>query len=75
MPLLYRADWQLLKCNDPLHVVDAMKLNNGILSGLVAISASGPLVETEGAFVIGIFASAFYLLGVYLLKRWEFVLS
>lgn len=46
-----------------------MQLNNGILSGLVAISASGPLVETEGAFIIGMLASAFYLVGVYLLRR------
>lgn len=45
------------------------QLNNGILSGLVAISASGPLVEPEGAFIVGILASAFYLLGVEGLKR------
>eukprot|EP00904_Undaria_pinnatifida_P003060 jgi/Undpi1/12755/HiC_scaffold_6.g02423.m1 len=43
-------------------------LNNGILSGLVAISASGPLVLPEGAFIVGILASAFYLLGVEALR-------
>ncbi|CAM9176237.1 unnamed protein product [Sphacelaria rigidula] len=48
---------------------DSAHLNNGILSGLVAISASGPLVEVEGAFVIGVFASAFYMLGTWLLVR------
>lgn len=45
------------------------QLNNGILSGLVAISASGPLVYPEGAFIIGILASAFYMLGVEGLRR------
>lgn len=45
------------------------QLNNGILSGLVAISASGPLVYPEGAFIVGILASAFYLLGVEGLRR------
>lgn len=47
---------------------DSSHLNNGILSGLVAISASGPLVQPEGAFIIGVVASAFYLLGVEGLK-------
>lgn len=46
-----------------------VQLNNGILSGLVAISASGPLVQPEGAFIVGILASTFYLLGVESLKR------
>lgn len=45
------------------------QLNNGILSGLVAISASGPLVLPEGAFIVGILSSAFYLLGVEALRR------
>ncbi|CAM9540680.1 unnamed protein product, partial [Laminaria digitata] len=48
---------------------DSRHLNNGILSGLVAISASGPLMYPEGAFIVGILASAFYLLGVEALKR------
>lgn len=47
---------------------DSSHLNNGILSGLVAISASGPLVQPEGAFIVGVVASAFYLLGVEGLK-------
>lgn len=47
---------------------DSSHLNNGILSGLVAISASGPLVEPEGAFIVGVVASGFYLLGVEGLK-------
>lgn len=50
---------------------DSAHLNNGILSGLVAISASGPLVEAEGAFIVGMFASAFYLLGVWFLFRFK----
>lgn len=48
---------------------DSGHLNNGILSGLVAISAAGPLVEPEGAFIVGVVASACYLLGVESLKR------
>lgn len=47
---------------------DTGHLNNGIISGLVAISASGPLVRPEGAFIIGVVASACYLLGVESLK-------
>eukprot|EP00903_Cladosiphon_okamuranus_P017514 g16129.t3 len=47
---------------------DSSHLNNGILSGLVAVSASGPLVEPEGAFIVGVGASGFYLLGVEGLK-------
>ncbi|CAN0291364.1 unnamed protein product [Ectocarpus sp. 6 AP-2014] len=43
-------------------------LNNGILSGLVAISASGSLVQPEGAFIVGAVASAFYMLGTEGLK-------
>lgn len=50
-------------------IYDVAQLNNGILSGLVAISASGPLIQPEGAFIVGIFASAFYLLGVEGLRR------
>ncbi|CAB1120017.1 unnamed protein product [Ectocarpus sp. CCAP 1310/34] len=48
--------------------VDSGHLNNGILSGLVAISASGSLVQPEGAFIIGAVASAFYMLGTEGLK-------
>lgn len=47
------------------------QLNNGIISGLVAISGSGPLVQPEGAFIIGVFSSAFYLIGVEGLLWWE----
>lgn len=47
---------------------DSGHLNNGIISGLVAISASGPLVRPEGAFLIGVVASACYWLGVEGLK-------
>lgn len=50
---------------------DSSHLNNGILSGLVAISGSGPLVEPEGAFIVGVVASGFYLLGVEGLKRFR----
>lgn len=50
---------------------DSGHLNNGILSGLVAISATGPLVEPEGAFIVGVVASGFYMLGVEGLKRFR----
>ncbi|CAM9543143.1 unnamed protein product [Chrysoparadoxa australica] len=40
---------------------DSSLVNNGILAGLVAITGSAPLVETEGAFLIGIIAGAIYL--------------
>lgn len=45
------------------------QLNNGILSGLVAICAGGPMVEMDAAFVIGLLSSVFYLVGVALLER------
>lgn len=48
--------------------IDSGHLNNGILSGLVAISASGSLVQPEGAFIIGAVASAFYMVGTEGLK-------
>ncbi|CAM9724297.1 unnamed protein product [Ectocarpus sp. 4 AP-2014] len=48
--------------------IDSGHLNNGILSGLVAISASGSLVQPEGAFIVGAVASAFYMLGTEGLK-------
>lgn len=50
---------------------DSSHLNNGILSGLVAISGTGPLVEPEGAFIVGVVASGFYMLGVEGLKRFK----
>lgn len=46
-----------------------VQLNNGIISGLVASSSSGPLVDADGALITGICASAFYLLGIRLLRR------
>ncbi|CAM9152689.1 unnamed protein product [Ascophyllum nodosum] len=48
---------------------DSGHLNNGIISGLVSINASGPMVRPEGAFIIGSLASAVYMLGVKGLKR------
>eukprot|EP00752_Nemacystus_decipiens_P007497 g6698.t1 len=39
---------------------DTRGVNNGILSGLVAVTAGAPLVEAEGAFVIGVVAAVVY---------------
>lgn len=36
---------------------------NGLLGGLVAITASSPMVETEGAFVIGVLAGVLEFYG------------
>ncbi len=39
---------------------DTRGVNNGILSGLVAVTAGAPLVSPEGAFVIGVGAAVVY---------------
>lgn len=39
---------------------DTRGVNNGILSGLVAITAGAPLINPEGAFVIGVISAGVY---------------
>lgn len=39
---------------------DTRGVNNGILAGLVAITAGAPLVAPEGAFVIGLVSAGIY---------------
>ncbi|CAM9640531.1 unnamed protein product [Discosporangium mesarthrocarpum] len=51
--------------------IDSTQINNGILAGLVAITACGPLVEPEGAFVVGVVASLVLFLGSALLLRFK----
>jgi Amt family ammonium transporter len=48
--------------------VDAGLANNGILAGLVAITAGCSVVEPEGAFIIGIFAGPTYFFSSRALK-------
>ena len=43
--------------------------NNGILSGLVAVTAGAPLVDPEGAFVIGVVSAMVYYVSANLLLR------
>lgn len=48
---------------------DTRGVNNGILSGLVAVTAGAPLVEPEGAFVIGVVAAVVYYTSANLLLK------
>ena len=48
---------------------DTRGVNNGILSGLVAITAGAPLVNPEGAFVIGVFSAGVYYTSANLLLK------
>ena len=48
---------------------DPFMATNGILGGLVAITASSPMVETEGAFVIGFASGALVFFGSNLLLK------
>ena len=43
------------------HVIDTAYANNGILAGLVSITAPCPVVNLWGAFVIGLIAAPVYL--------------
>ena len=45
--------------------------NNGLLAGLVAITAGCATVEMEGAFVIGVVSSMFFYVSTQLLKKFE----
>lgn len=44
---------------------------NGLLGGLVAITASSPLVETEGAFVIGFVSGVLVFYGSKTLLKFQ----
>lgn len=48
---------------------DTRGVNNGILSGLVAITAGAPLVNPEGAFVIGVVSAGVYYCSAKLLLK------
>lgn len=48
---------------------DTRGVNNGILSGLVAITACAPLINPEGAFVIGVVSAGVYYTSAALLIR------
>ncbi|CAM9435583.1 unnamed protein product [Choristocarpus tenellus] len=52
-----------------LHYWDAGAANNGILAGLVAITAPCSTCEPEGAFVIGVVAGLVYFLASSLLEK------
>ena len=48
---------------------DTRGVNNGILAGLVAVTAGAPLVTPEGAFVIGVVAAVVYYASANLLLK------
>ncbi|CAM9284939.1 unnamed protein product, partial [Hapterophycus canaliculatus] len=48
---------------------DPFMATNGVLGGLVAITASSPMVETEGAFVIGVVSGVLVIYGSKLLLK------
>lgn len=50
---------------------DPFMATNGVLGGLVAITASSPMVETEGAFVIGVASGALVVYGSKLLLKFR----
>lgn len=39
---------------------DTRGVNNGILAGLVSVTAGAPLIDPEGAFVIGVVSAGVY---------------
>lgn len=50
---------------------DMRGVNNGILSGLVAITAGAPLFNAEGAFVIGVISAGVYYCSANLLLKFQ----
>lgn len=60
---------------EPMYVpncsFDPFMATNGLLGGLVAITASSPLVETEGAFVIGFVSGALVFYGSNTLLKFQ----
>ena len=54
-----------------LGYIDFGLANNGLLAGLVAITAGCATVEMEGAFIIGIVASMFFYVATQFLEKYE----
>ena len=52
-----------------LYSFDPFMAANGILGGLVAITASSPMVRTEGSFVIGVLSGVLVFYGSKVLLR------
>jgi len=50
-----------ISCKDTPRVISPAAANNGLLGGLVAVTAGCGTVDPEGAFVIGVVAGAVYV--------------
>lgn len=50
---------------------DTRGVNNGILSGLVAITSGAPLLNAEGAFVIGVISAGVYYCSANMMLRFR----
>jgi len=62
------ALWMYINNEHQININPAL---NGILAGLVGITANCATVETEAAFLIGIGSAFFYTLGLYFLDKFE----